>query len=178
MLEKRRLFVKGNGSVIRDPARPTLGPEDKNADPNYYKVISLANDAFAQHGPDCLERVYQTAINNSAWFRENNVSCLMEPPIDVVHVSDPYTGRVDLEVAGCYLFELKATPCTERNVEWDRLQLEMYIQAYAVETRVIVRAALVYFTPTGVVVVPVYCHWIKKDRDVASLENSLQQLSV
>ena len=58
------------------------------------------------------------------------------------------------------MFELKVNVFTGYNMEQHRLQLEKYLEAYAFNHRVIMRIALVYLTPTGVVVVEVFCHWM------------------
>lgn len=170
---------------MRDPERPALGTGGKNEHPTYDKVISLANDTFFQLGKGCSERVYQQAIFDSSWFSENNILVRMERIIKINHFDPPLLGRrVDLEVAGCYVFELKVTAPTEHNLKVDRLQIETYLQAYAFNNHVVHRAALIYFTPTGVVVFEVYCHWIFPGRDRSfgepelSLEDSLQRLSL
>jgi hypothetical protein len=65
--------------------------------------------------------------------------------------------------------EPKVTAPTEDNVVKDRLQLEKNLQTYAFNNHVIERAALVYVTPTEVVVLEVYCHWIVLRRKETSV---------
>ena len=75
-----------------------------------------------------------------------------------------------------YVFELKVTVSTGYNVEQHRLQLEKYLKAYAFNHRVIERIAHVYFTPTGMVVVEVYCDWMflrRKENPVTATPRSL-----
>jgi len=162
-MERKRLADEGSwGGVvpIPDPERPGFGIEGKSEYPVYDKVLSLANDIFDQHGPGCLELIYQRGIYDSSWFNENNIVRLMEPRISINYCDPPKYGFVDLEVDGCYVFELKIGEPTEYRVTKHRMQLEKYLRAYALNHHVIERAALVYFTKTGVVVVEVYCHWI------------------
>ena len=158
--------VEGKWVSVRGPAR-AVGVKRRglgNEHPTYAKVLSLARDAFARYGPGCKERDYQLGIFNSSWFTKSNIQIKMERYVNINHYYPPCLGRVDLEVAGRFVFELKVIRLrpwvpTKCNVEKDRLQLEMYLQAYAFNKHQIDRAALIYFTPTGVVVVEVDCDW-------------------
>ena len=108
----------------------------------------------------------------------------MEHPIDIFHVDPPRFGRVDLEVDGRFLFELKATACTEYRLKIDRMQIDTYLQAKAFNKHSIDRAALIYFTPKGVVEVEVDPNWSFSERDPSSgepelsLEDGLANLSL
>jgi len=142
---------------MRGPARVV-----QNEHPTYAKVLSFAHDVLDEHGPRRKERIYQLGIFNCPWFAKSNIQIRKECFVNINHYDPRCLGRVDLEVAGRFVFELKVTKRyapTDYNVEKDRLQLEMYLQAYAYNEHLIDRAALIYFTPTGVVVVEVDCDW-------------------
>ena len=84
----------------------------------------------------------------------------MERYVNINHFAAPRLGKVDLEVDGRFVFELKATAVTEHTVKIDNMQIDMYLQAYAFNKHSIDRAALIYFTPKGVEVVEVDPNWI------------------
>jgi len=163
--EKQRKVVEGSWSEVpmRDPELPALGTEDESAHPIYHKVISLANDTLTHLGPGCWERVYHLGIYESAWFSENNIDVQMERVIKLNHMKKPGFGRVDLQVGGCYVFELKTTTPTEFNIKVDTLQIERYLHAYAFNNHTVHRAAILYLTPKGVIVVEAYCHWVFRE---------------
>ena len=168
---------------MRDPERTPFGTEGNRAHPMFEQMLALAKDAFVRHGPGCAEKVYEQAMLDLA--REHGIPCLKQRFINMNHYSPRRLGRVDLEVDGRYVLELKITAPTECNVQKDREeQIDPYLQAYAFNDHTIDCAALIYFTPTGVVVVPVDPRWIFREKgcDVAepepSLEKIFQQLSV
>jgi GxxExxY protein len=122
--------------------------------PIYDKIISLANIVFDQYGTGYTERVYQEGMYFSAY--KDNIPCLMERHVYVTHDNTPlFIGKVDLEVAGRFVFELKIHAFNHQNVKKDRIQIEKYLRAYAINHHIIDRAALIYFTPKGVRVVEV-----------------------
>ena len=173
---------------VRDPARAALGTEGENQHPTYAKVLSLAREAFARLGPGCKERDYQLYIYNSPWFSQNNIQIRKERYVNINHYAAPRLGRVDLEVDGRFVFELKATAVTEHTVKIDNMQIDMYLQAYAFNKHSIDRAALIYFTPKGVEVVEVDPNWIfskkiskkvpSSGESELSLEEGLENLSL
>jgi hypothetical protein len=117
-------------------------------------MITLAHTVFKLYGVGYTERVYQEGMYLSAY--KENIACLMERHVYVNHDSTPlYIGKVDLEVAGRFVFELKIHPFNTSNLKKDRIQIEKYLKAYAINKHVIDRAALIYFTPDGVHVVEV-----------------------
>jgi GxxExxY protein len=122
--------------------------------PVYDSMIALAHTVFKQYGTGYTERVYQEGMYLSAY--KKNIPCLMERHVYVTHDSSPlFIGKVDLEVAGRFVFELKIHPFNTQNLKKDRIQIEKYLRAYALNSHVIDRAALIYFTPDGVRVVEV-----------------------
>jgi GxxExxY protein len=122
--------------------------------PTYDKIIALANIVFNQYGTGYTERVYQEGMYFSAY--KNNIPCLMERHVYVTHDNTPlFIGKVDLEVAGRFVFELKIHAFNNQNLKKDRIQIEKYLRAYAINHHIIDRAALIYFTPKGVRVVEV-----------------------
>jgi hypothetical protein len=128
-------------------------------EPIYDSMISLAKTVFDQYGTGYTERVYQEGMYFSAY--KKNIACLMERNVYVTHDSTPlFIGKVDLEVAGRFVFELKIHAFNEPNLKKDRLQIEKYLRAYAMNHHVIDRAALIYFTPYGVRVVEVEPFWL------------------
>jgi GxxExxY protein len=123
--------------------------------PCYYdRIIALAHEVFQQYGTGYTERVYQEGIYFSAY--KENIPCLMERCVHVTHDNIPLAiGKVDLEVASRYVFELKISAYNATNLKKDTLQIEKYLRAYAMNKQTIHKAALIYFTPSGVRVVQI-----------------------
>ncbi|KAJ1466714.1 hypothetical protein T484DRAFT_1756420 [Baffinella frigidus] len=124
----------------------------QNKDETFQKIMDIANNVFDQYGVGYTERVYQEAMYFSAY--KQSIPCLMERNVYVTHDNIPlFIGRADLEVDNRLLFELKIHPFTPANVRKDRLQLEKYLRAYALNCHKIDLAALIYFGDRGVNVV-------------------------
>ena len=141
--------------------RCKTGPPEQDM---YDTMISLAHMVFDQYGTGYTERVYQEGMYFSAY--KKNIPCLMERNVYVNHDETPlFIGKVDLEVAGRFVFELKIHPFNQSNLKKDRLQIEKYLRAYAMNNHIIDRAALIYFTANGVRVVQVDPFFLLKNED-------------
>ena len=126
-------------------------PPDENI---YNKIISIAKDVHDLYGTGYTERVYQEGMYFSAY--KIGIPCLMERNVFVTHDETPILiGRVDLEVASRFVFELKIHAFNESNLKKDTLHIEKYLRAYAMNKHIIDRAALIYFNGNGVRVVEI-----------------------
>jgi hypothetical protein len=144
----------GDANSRLDQHRMVRKRTSSNQHPAYDTMIALANSVFQMYGTGYTERVYQEGMYFSAY--KKNIPCLMERNVYVTHDSTPlFIGKVDLEVAGRYVFELKIHPFNTANLKKDTTQLEKYLRAYAMNHHIIRRAALIYFTENGVRVVEV-----------------------
>ena len=123
-----------------------------HTDKMFQTIIDIANSVFDQYGVGYTERVYQEAMYFSTY--KQGIPCLMERNVFVTHDNVPlFIGRADLEVDNRLVFELKIHPFTPSNVRKDRLQLEKYLRAYALNNHTIDLSALIYFGDRGVNVV-------------------------
>lgn len=111
-------------------------------------VVRVSNEVFASFGPNCSESLYQKGVLRALYL--HNMPVMQERDIftDYGHGS-LFVGRVDLEVAGCCLYELKIGKI---NIVEHSRQLNRYLKAYANNKETIKVAALIYFTQTGVFV--------------------------
>ena len=107
-------------------------------------VVEKTGDIYFELGDGCSERMYQQALLHALY--RMHIPVLIERP--VYATKDGHTvlkGRVDLEIAGRFILELKVTTANSTNIRKDKKQLQRYISAYKDNNVRLQRAALVYF---------------------------------
>jgi GxxExxY protein len=112
------------------------------------EVVRLSEDVHCNFGPNCSESLYQRAVLRALYLE--NIPVMQERDIFTTHGQGSFfVGRVDLEVAGCCLYEFKSGKI---NITDHSNQLNRYLRAYANNKEPIRVAALMYFTAKGVFV--------------------------
>ncbi|KAJ1466109.1 hypothetical protein T484DRAFT_1756909 [Baffinella frigidus] len=111
-------------------------------------MLGVFSDISTRYGMRYSEALYQRAIVRRAYL--DMIPIMMERELFVDHGEGSLlVGRIDLEVAGNCLYELKiGTP----NITKDTEQITKYLCAYDLNKESIQIASLVYFTQNGVVV--------------------------
>jgi hypothetical protein len=111
-------------------------------------MLLMFSDIGNRYGNRFSEALYQKAITRRAYL--DNIPIMTERELFVdFGEGSLLVGRVDLEVAGSCLYELKiGTP----NIAKDTGQVTKYLDAYDLNKDSIQIASLVYFTTSGVVV--------------------------
>ena len=137
--------------------KPECSPDWK---PDWCGIIDVICDSYAEHGPYNSENSYV----NKTFFKlyELGVPAIRERKLySVVNGVSISRGRVDLEVAGKFLFEFKIIEPSPTNLRKNARQLIRYLQTYAEAGTPIQKAALVYLFANEVRVVEVS---IEKDK--------------
>jgi GxxExxY protein len=118
------------------------------------EMKSICEGVYDNWGPGYTEATYEQAIVNEAYNRK--IPLLRQASIDVTNGGcSVHAGRIDLEVDGRYLYELKAR---DPAMDKDRSQISKYIRAYAQNGKNISRAFLVFFTEKrGVIFEEISC---------------------
>jgi hypothetical protein len=112
------------------------------------KEMSMIMKRVADTYPTaCSESVYQKAVLREAYLAGLPVMVERDVFVDYGNGS-LLMGRVDMEVAGVCLYELKVG---KPNIEVHAMQLQKYIQAYDQNKENIQVAKLVYFTSNRVI---------------------------
>jgi hypothetical protein len=131
--------------------------------PNWFGVIQMVCDAYAEHGPDNSEKSYVDKVFYKLYDR--GIACIRERPIfsteNGVSIS---RGRVDLEIASKYLLEFKIIEPSPKNLRKDSRQLMRYLRTYEEMGKPMQRAALIYLYAGEVRVVGVSIANDKKSR--------------
>jgi GxxExxY protein len=114
----------------------------------------ICEEVYKNWGPGYTEATYEQAIVNEAY--NCKIPLLRQASIDVTNGGcSVHAGRIDLEVDGRYLYELKAR---DPAMDKDRSQIRKYIRAYAQNGKNISRAFLVFFTEKrGVIFEEITC---------------------
>ena len=111
------------------------------------EMSAIFLDVYNRYGSKNSESLYQKACMRCAYLKGFPVMSERELYVDYGD-GNFLIGRVDLEVAGLCLYELKiGAP----NVSKDGSQIRKYLMAYDRNTENIQIACLVYFTNSGVV---------------------------
>jgi GxxExxY protein len=118
------------------------------------EMKNICEGVYDNWGPGYTEATYEQAIVNEAYNRK--IPLLRQASIDVTNGGcSVHAGRIDLEVDGRYLYELKAR---DPAMDKDRSQISKYIRAYAQNGKNISRAFLVFFTEKrGVIFEEISC---------------------
>jgi hypothetical protein len=111
------------------------------------EMTSIFSDVYTRYGAKNSESLYQKACLRRGYMQ--NLPMMAERELIVDYGDGNFLiGRVDLEVAGSCLYELKIGPA---NFVKDSEQIRRYLMAYDKNGENIQIACLVYFTSTGVV---------------------------
>jgi hypothetical protein len=111
-------------------------------------MLGVFSDIHIRYGARYSESLYQRAIVRRAYL--DMLPIMMERELFVdFGEGNLLVGRVDLEVAGKCLYELKISA---PNITKDTDQIQRYLYAYDNNKETIQIASLVYFTNSGVVV--------------------------
>jgi PD-(D/E)XK nuclease superfamily len=111
-------------------------------------MLRMFSDIYTRYGTRYSENLYQKAIIRRAYLDMLPIMTERELFVDFGEGS-LLVGRVDLEVTGNCLYELKITA---PNIAKDSEQILKYLRAYDQNKETIQIASLVYFTNSGVVV--------------------------
>ena len=114
----------------------------------HFHMSRMFSDISARYGSRFSESLYQKAIVRMAYKAMLPVMTERELFVDFGD-GILLVGRVDLEVAGRCLYELKIG---NPNVTKDSEQVRKYLQAYDRNHETIEIAAIVYFTNSGIVI--------------------------
>jgi hypothetical protein len=126
----------------------------------HFHMLRVFADIYTRYGSRCSESLYHRAIVRRAYLDKLPIMSERELFVDFGEGS-LLVGRVDLEVAGNCLYELKiGTP----NIAKDSEQIKRYLYAYDNNKEKILIASLVYFTTNGVVVHDIR-NWTKPQGD-------------
>ena len=137
---KKRLQV---GDNLQSPKRQKRIFNSNEVDA---EMTQIMHDVFKRHGKRCSEGLYQRATVRRAYL--DGLPVMMERELFANHGDgNLLVGRVDIEVAGCVLYELKIGP---PNILKDEEQIKTYLRAYDSNNENILIAALVYFSKDGV----------------------------
>jgi PD-(D/E)XK nuclease superfamily len=126
-------------------------------------VVDICCEVYADHGPDCSERVYQDAVFYKLYtlgvpsIRERNL---------FVETAGVFSlrGRIDLEIGSKFLLEFKISPPTSNNIHVHTQQLKRYLRTYEQNGQTFEKSAVVYFFGGQVRVVDVSTVIPKKGR--------------
>ena len=111
-------------------------------------TVQISKDVHANFGPNCSESLYQRAVLRALYLQ--NIPVMAERDIFTDYGQGPFlVGRVDLEIAGCCLYEFKSGKI---NIAEHSNQLKRYLRAYENNNESMRVAVLLYFTNTGVFV--------------------------
>ena len=111
-------------------------------------VVQYSKCVHSSFGPNCSESLYQRAVLRALYL--DNIPVMQERDIFTDYGQGSLlVGRVDLEVAGCCLYEFKSGKI---NIADHSNQLKRYLRAYSNNNETIRVAALMYFTQTGIFV--------------------------
>jgi hypothetical protein len=112
------------------------------------RMSKIFSDVYTRYGSKNSESLYQKACLRCGYLQ--NLPIMSERELIVDYGDGNFLiGRVDLEVAGSVLYELKIGPT---NFVKDSEQIRKYLMAYDKNLECIQIACLVYFTANGVVV--------------------------
>ena len=114
----------------------------------HLNMIDMFSDICARYGTRFSESLYQKANIRRAYTCMIPIMTERELFVDLGEGS-LLVGRVDLEVAGKCLYELKIG---NPNVTKDSEQVHKYLTAYDLNQETIEIASVVYFTNGGIVV--------------------------
>lgn len=162
-----RYMTETNPVVGGGPKQPVNVPVDMEIDPRtsilptlpttsllpytelvHEAVVQVSKEIHASFGPNCSESLYQRGVLRGLYLQ--NLPAMQERDIFTDYGQGSLLiGRVDLEVAGCCLYEFKSGKV---NIAEHSNQLKRYLRAYANNNETIRVAALMYFTQTGVFV--------------------------
>ena len=133
------------------------------------EMQNICEGVYDNWGPGYTEATYEQAIVNEAYNRK--IPLLRQASIDVTNGGcSVHAGRIDLEVDGRYLYELKAR---DPAMDKDRSQISKYIRAYAQNGKNISRAFLVFFTEKrGVIFEEISCDTHHRSYSVANTKRS------
>jgi hypothetical protein len=107
-------------------------------------MCEIFRDVYKSHGGGHSESLYQKAVVRAAYLKGLPVMMEREIYTDRGHGSF-HVGRVDVEVAGSCLYELKIG---KPKIVADTTQLKRYLGAYDNNGESIQIASLVYFGPS------------------------------
>jgi hypothetical protein len=111
-------------------------------------MLRIFSDVYTRYGTRYSEALYQRAIVRRAYLDGLPTMAERELFVDLGEGA-LLIGRVDLEVAGTCLYELKIG---NQKLSHDTEQIKKYLYAYDLNHENIHIASLVYFTQGGVVV--------------------------
>ena len=120
---------------------------DFNSTEVHVEMCAIFRDVYQRYGTKNSESLYQKACMRRGYL--NGLPIMAERELYVDYGDGNFLiGRVDLEVAGMCLYELKiGAP----NFAKDSDQIRKYLSAYDKNSEDIKIACLVYFTSNGVV---------------------------
>jgi hypothetical protein len=142
------LTMQNNDDVLHVRCNNVFAGDLRDAASVHGHMINVFSDVFNRYGARYSEALYQRAIVRRAYL--DLLPVMMERELFVnFGEGSLLVGRIDLEVAGRCLYELKIG---NPNIVKDTEQIKKYLCAYDLSTETIDIASLVYFTSTGVVV--------------------------
>jgi PD-(D/E)XK nuclease superfamily len=138
--------------VVTTPRR--VGRHSFNAADVHQDMTEIFKDVYKRHGSTCSESLYQKAIVRRAYL--DAIPTMNERELFADRGDGSLLiGRIDIEVAGICLYELKVG---QPNIAKDKKQINTYLACYDLNGEAIQIAALVYFTPSGV-----FIHEVRND---------------